>query len=562
MNKIENILLEFFDTHLQATTKEIIEHTGIARRTVQKYISLLVEQGRLSAYGQGRGSWYERVYTSSEPLSHLAVLKNNIFVGKLSYGNGSYKFEYDSKYEGKEFIGILRGKDNQSPILYPIFENLLPEYERRNRLLGKSNEIADALIKLNNVQGDFKFIPYHELFKYKSTSESRPSWLTVKHKILGEDIYPNLINARLNISDAILEDRSNEEHSSLSGYQHKIDINIDFEKGIINEEIYHARYLLKPLNRTMTNYFAQDKNGKKAYYPFLALNEHLFMSFAKNELELDTPQSGIVLTKDGDFHYIVKRYDRYENFSYGQRDMAQQLNIPSTQKYNTDTLTVMEQFAEDVKDEQSRYDMLKFQVYSSLIKHSDFHAKNMGLLEVGKDKFIMSPLYDVISVGLYKGNENDLGLPLSETIRKYGKYDLDDYLQIARALKVGAGKSKNIIKQTIETFLDKFPEYIERTKTFEIKYDLKIQNTRIGKKLFSQSMQSMYERRLIQLKKQGILQVLGIVDKYGGALKSEITNSAKHEKLRTAVIDEDLETTDNDEEINGTTTNKSIKRNR
>lgn len=521
MNKIEKILIELFEEHPETTTSEIIERTGIARSTIQKYLALLVEKEKIEAFGEGRGRYYQRVYSSDEALSHLAVMKDAILVGKLTYGHGTHFFEYDTKYNGADLIGIPRNEDTQSALLYPIFENLLPEYERRAKILAEKKDSADILTSLHNVQGDFKFIPYYELYKYKAETEAKPSWLTVKHKILGENDYPNLLDMDILISDKILEEESNREHSSLSGYQHKIDINIDFEKGTIQESVHDAEYLMKPLNRTMTDYFEKDDNHQKRYYPFLALNEHLFMSFAKNELGLNTPMSGITWAKGGDFHYVTKRYDRYEKYAYGQYDMAQLLNIPSDKKYKTDTTTVLEVFKKKVKDENSRLDMLKFQIYSSLIQHSDFHAKNMGILDIGKGKSILAPLYDVISVGLYKGESNDLGLPLSDTKRKYGNYNLDDYLVIADTLGLGKTKSMITIKQTIEIFLDMFPVYIQKTIEFEKENDLKIQDTRMSEKRFSAPMQSMYDRRLIQLKKQGVLQELGLVEKYGGVLKRQ-----------------------------------------
>jgi len=521
VNQIEQILLELFETYPQATTSEIIEHTGLARRTIQKYLTLLVEEGKLEALGKGRGRYYQRVYRSEESLSHLAVLKNNLLVGKLSYGNGAYSFEYDGQYKGTALMGIPREDEIQVPTLYPVFENLLPEYERRDKLLSTMADSADILSRLYNVQGDFKFIPYFELFKYKSTTQARPAWHTVKNKVLGVNTYPNLIDAKILISDEILEEASQREHSSLSGYQHKIDINLDMDKGTIEESERDAAYLMKPLNRTMTDYFARDENKQKRYYPFLALNEHLFMTFAKNELKLNTPYSGIVFSKDGDFHYIVKRYDRYEQYAYGQYDMAQLLNIPSDKKYKTDTVTLLDAFTKKVKDEESLLNMFRFQIYSSLVQHSDFHAKNVSVLDAGKEKYILAPLYDVISVGVYNGKANDLGLPLSQKIRKYSKYTIDDYLMMADTLGIGKSKAKMVLKQTIEIYLDKFPGYIEKTIAFEKKYNLKIQDTRMGKKLFSTQMQSMYDRKLIQLKKQGVLQDLGLVKKYGGALKRQ-----------------------------------------
>ncbi|HFU75468.1 MAG TPA: hypothetical protein ENK66_04405, partial [Arcobacter sp.] len=235
MNQIETIILEFFENYPEAKIADIIEQTGIARRTLQKYLKLLVEQENLEVHGQGRGRYYRRVYQNKEELSHLAVLKNEMLIGKLTYGNGSYQFNYDKNYQGVDLLELSRASNNFSATLYPIFENLLPEYERRRKLLNNFSDPASILPTLDNVQGDFKFIPYYELFKYKSSQETRPVWHTVKHHILSENSYPNLWEYRLDISDEILEERSQEEHSSLSGYQHKIDIHVDFEKGVITE---------------------------------------------------------------------------------------------------------------------------------------------------------------------------------------------------------------------------------------------------------------------------------------------------------------------------------------
>ena len=53
MSQTEHILLELFETYPQTTTGEIIERTGLARRTVQKYLTLLVEEGKLESPGRG-----------------------------------------------------------------------------------------------------------------------------------------------------------------------------------------------------------------------------------------------------------------------------------------------------------------------------------------------------------------------------------------------------------------------------------------------------------------------------------------------------------------------------
>jgi ribosomal protein uS19 len=85
--------------------------------------------------------------------------------------------------------------------------------------------------------------------------------------------------------------------------------------------------------------------------------------------------------------------------------MAQLLNIPGDKKYKIDTLTLLDVFTDKVKDEESLLNMFRFQIYSSLVQHSDFHAKNVSILDAGKEKYILAPLYDIISVGVYNGKE-------------------------------------------------------------------------------------------------------------------------------------------------------------
>ena len=248
----------------------------------------------------------------NELQEYLAVLKNGVFIGILGYGNGSYTFVYDENYEGEALVNMPKDTLLQSSRLYPIFENLLPEYDRRDKFLSQMLDSAEILPLLYNIQGDFQFIPYKIFMcQYQEPIKPRPHWEIVKDQVLLKNDYPNLMDAKILIDKAIMQEYSKKEHSSLSGYQHKIDIDIDFEKKIVIEKERDALYLLKPLNKTMTNYFFRNENRQKAYYPFLALNEHLFMSFAKNELKLDVPWSGIIFSEaneeERDFHYVIKR---------------------------------------------------------------------------------------------------------------------------------------------------------------------------------------------------------------------------------------------------------------
>ena len=84
----------------------------------------------------------------------------------------------------------------------------------------------------------------------------------------------------------------------ISGFQYKKLINIDFEnKSIKLDDSVHA-YILKPYSKPKTN---KDNDN---YFPHISLNEHLFMSFAKNTLGFRVPYSAIVKNeKDDEFHY-------------------------------------------------------------------------------------------------------------------------------------------------------------------------------------------------------------------------------------------------------------------
>ncbi len=74
----------------------------------------------------------------------------------------------------------------------------------------------------------------------------------------------------------------------------------------------------QPIKNEASHYFIKPYHPSRAhpeseyYLPHLAINEHLFMSFAKNELGFDVPWNGIIKNPtDEEYHYIVKRYDKY-----------------------------------------------------------------------------------------------------------------------------------------------------------------------------------------------------------------------------------------------------------
>lgn len=305
----DKAILDLFEKELQLSKNEIESKTNIKGSTLNNILKSLVESNSIARFGQGRATYYQRVYKESFSYKNITVLNDGIIIGELSFGDGKYIFKYNDTYKGEPLIGIPREqKPYENSTLFFIFENLIPESHRREKHLNIENfdDLADSLTTLLNTHGSYQFIYTYELFKYKKPSDTRPSYITIKNKLLDKYNYPNILNYQVDIADEILEDKSTIDYSSLSGYQNKIDINLDDENKTIFIDTKNPHYLLKPFNKNIGEYFGD----KSTYYPQVLVNEHLFMSFAKNELGFDVPYNALVY-HNNNFHYIIKRFDRY-----------------------------------------------------------------------------------------------------------------------------------------------------------------------------------------------------------------------------------------------------------
>ena len=505
LSKREQSILEVFEEKEGLKLYELEDITEIPRRTLQRHISNLIKKGFLRKEGATKDY---RLYKIKAPNSWIVFDKGEL-VGELSYSDGIYRFIYDEYYKGEAFDGLERDKIHSSTELFAFFENLIPEYERREKLLFDKEILAQVLPQLYNSHGSLDFVRKDRLFGYQAHNhEQRPSWLSVKREILGENEFPNILDLSVDIREDILNDTSNTEHSNLSGYQTKIDVNVDWESKRVFEA-KSAEYLLKPRNLKRANYFARDSNNQKNYYPFIALNEHLFMSFAKNELGFSVPYSGIIKA-DSDFHYFVKRYDRYKGFKYEQKDFAQLLSILSRNKYQSGSEILFQKINETLSAKTSKIEALRFYFYSYLIKHADLHLKNIGAIKVNKNHYALTPIYDVISVALYKGDCDDLALPFLKPYKKPRNWKMDDFYRLGEIL----GLSRLVVKKALlgvtKIYIERIPEYIRRVEELEKEYDLMMQKSRKGKILFSKRLKNIYNEKLISLRKLGFLVELGL----------------------------------------------------
>jgi len=498
MNKYEKNIIESFKNSSEQSISELHHNTAIPKRTLNRYVDLLLKKGKIESIGEGRGRYYR--YLDSSQTNQAALFKSGKLVGFLSFEEGRYGFEYDQNYKGKKLDGLGENK-SYSATLFPVFENLIPESDRRDVYIAEGKNLVEILLELENTHGDFDFVAPDRLHSFQKNYSKRKSWVTVKEHILGQSKFFNVLDVDIDIEKEILEEKG--KHSSLSGYQNKIDVNIDFERGRIAQG-REALYLLKPYNVEHSVFDFRDKN--QTYLPYLGLNEHLFMSFAKNAYGFDVPWSGVV-AGEKDFHYVVKRYDRHDGYKYEQRDFAQIMNIKSDQKYFTTSERLFDAIGEVVKSKEERARFLEFYLFSFMIEHADLHLKNISILNIGRDRHRLSPLYDLISNGVYRGDSDELGLPLGG---KKQNISLDSFYQLSARIGISKLQTKKIFKRVVEIFVAEFPSYIKMSSKITTFDHLRIQKNRYSFGSFSAELQKFYDRRIESLRQRGFFKELGL----------------------------------------------------
>ncbi|NOZ90654.1 MAG: HipA domain-containing protein [Epsilonproteobacteria bacterium] len=128
--------------------------------------------------------------------------------------------------------------------------------------------------------------------------------------------------------------------------------------------------------------------------------------------------------------------------------------------------------------------------------------KNISIINIGRDKYRLSPLYDLISNGVYRGDSDELGLPLGG---KRHNISIDDFYDIAQRIDISRLQTEKSIKRVVDIFVDEFPKYIDKSRDIELFEHLKVQKNRYSFCLFSENLEKFYQRRVKSLKQRGFL---------------------------------------------------------
>lgn len=505
---------------LNELSNKLIKHRATPR-ILQKELKALLENSRVEI----KGNASTREYAHSDIVSYyrkyefLYVIKDDEIAGLLFKLNDRFRFFYTNEFlinKSKPIptLGLqIQSFDfNNMPA---IFEENIPEGINRDIIetTSRTSDEFSILAMLEDNIGDLRFSKTKEIVEIFSSS---PGYLSALDEILGTHPKINILeDFIIDIEDQFLfpegydisKQQLNQAHG-ISGFQYKKLVNIDFEKKSIALDDKAHTYILKPYSKQKA-----DKDSE-SYFPHVSLNEHLFMSFAKNTLGFRVPYSAIVKNKDdNEFHYIVKRFDRYGVHRYAKATFAVFLGLRSENKYDTTSEKLFTRIAKELVNPKERMELLKHYVYSSIIQYEDLHTKNLSLI-FDKDLVFFSPLYDISCTGMLDGVK---GYDSRITINgKQENIRPNDFKVLCNILNIDFKDFKKEAFKIASLYETELPSYIEEIKMLGsipfYKRDLKVRHgdgpcwkARKEPIEFHELLTNFHIQRVIHLKKMGWL---------------------------------------------------------
>jgi serine/threonine-protein kinase HipA len=202
-------------------------------------------------------------------------------------------------------------------------------------------------------------------------------------------------------------------HTSLSGTQKKISVNLTADRETLQVAAEGGRYILKPQTET---------------YPALPENEHLTSRLAQL-VELEVAPFGLVPLKDGSLAYVARRFDRLpEGGKLRQEDFCQLAEKSPKEKYDGSAelcVRLLRKYASEPLIEILKlYRVLVFAWWSG---NGDMHLKNFSLLADTQGIMRLTPAYDLVCTQLVIPDD-PLALPV---VGKKDNLDRADWLGFA-----------------------------------------------------------------------------------------------------------------------------------
>ena len=496
----------------------------VSKRAILNELKKLTTFKRVDISGQSSTTAYkisEKYFKDFE--QRLYIYQNQMLVGYLGYDYELYYFTYDTNYllQSKHTLKFEMPFSFETFIqksCFVDFEESLPEGIDRKILIDKVGNATEFFLLTNNDYSKNDLIFSSEILEFKQNLKPQ-SYLTQKEKILGKNNFPNVLKYKIDIDDISLfptlhmnnkEEIKHIRTMSLSGYQHKLQVVIDNNTIRIPTNGEDANYFIKP-------YYPEKADEQSDYYfPHIAINEHLHMSFAKNELLFDVPMSGI-LKKDEDreYHYFIKYFDRIGTYKFQRKEFSTFMNLNSENKYNTSSEKLFEKASKVFPRVSDRIRMLEYYFYSFIIRHEDMHTKNISAI-YDNDKIVIAPLYDIATTGFYEGIRNfESHLSING---KQANIRYNDFLKLVEKAKINKNDFKESASKILKIYIEKMPSYIKKISKLEntdfyIKERANAQNKKIKikqKTTLEEVMIKNFSERCLMLKENGWYEKLDI----------------------------------------------------
>lgn len=397
----------------------------------------------------------------------IFVIKNNVPIGTLTEDKrGNITFSYLDDIQPYQYLINLKDKINTSNSLFPVFENLLPETDQLNeiRAMYSIKREIDLLLHLEDIHGSFEFFTEDDFSKMTFEKNETFAYADVREQILQNGYtFPNILNEySLEIPSEKLYPSGSKGSKVLgiSGFQYKFSVNInDNLKKISFDTKNNSEYIMKPYNLHYSKFAPNDTNS--TYIPYLLINEHIFVTLAR-DFGFDVPYNGIIKHND-DYHYIIKRYDRYNGLKIDHHEVLTLLGKESRDKYDVTCKELIE-VVSNYLDNDEILKLFKFLVFSVVISHGDLHAKNISLIyktnSLDEKSMTLAPFYDISTIKIYKGIlNNDIGMNIRN---KKKDINIDELLWLADTAHISRDKATEIIQDISSKFLATFKRHIQQ----------------------------------------------------------------------------------------------------
>lgn len=237
---------------------------------------------------------------------------------------------------------------------------------------------------------------------------------------------------------------------TVPGVQPKLSLTIEKMKGDNKNSRmtivgYQGEFILKP----QSNEFES-----------LPENEHLTMYLAKL-LGIKTAECSLIRTTSRELAYIVKRFDRIDGKKLQCEDLCQLSELMTEKKYNSS----MEKTGKLIKMNVANpiLDVLAFfeiALFSFLTGNADMHLKNFSILKDQKNRYNLSPAYDLLNTKLATPSDKE-EMALTLNGRK-NKITLNDFDVLAQNLGLNEKQTAHIYYK-IEVYFSDMLKLIDKS---------------------------------------------------------------------------------------------------